>query len=349
MMSCRPAARTRVSPLDTAMNVLITGGAGFIGANLVRYWLREHPSDRVVTLDKLLFGPGNLRACLDNPRHELIVADVSDASAAFAAYEEHGFELAIHTAAQSHVDVSIDDPLATIRSNVLGTATVLEGLRRVGGDGRVHVVSTDEVYGSLGDEDSFSESSPYSPNNPYSASKAGGDHLASAYHRTYGVDVTISHCSNNYGPFQYLDKFIPKMVCNAAAGIALPVYGQGENVRDWLHVEDHCRGIEAICRSGRAGETYCIGGKSEWRNADLVKLLCEKVDARLGRDAGTSARLIEWVADRPGHDYRYALDASKIECELGWRPSVSFDEGLTATVDWYLSNPEWVAEHRGLA
>ena len=328
------------------MNVLITGGAGFIGANLVRYWLGAYPNDTVVTLDALTFGPSNVRDLSEHPRHRLIPGDIADEATVFSAYEAYRFDLAIHTAAQSHVDVSIDSPLSTIRTNVLGTATLLEGFRRYRPDGRFHVVSTDEVYGDLGDVGAFSEASPYAPNNPYSASKAGGDHLARAYHRTFGLHVTISHCSNNYGPYQYLDKFIPKMVCNAVEGRSLPVYGEGLNVRDWLYVEDHCRGIAVICQEAAAGASYCIGGREEWRNLDLVRLLCKKVDDRLGRAAGTSARLITFVPDRLGHDYRYALDSTKLTSELGWRPRVSFEEGLTSTVDWYLSNPSWVEEHR---
>ena len=287
---------------ENSIRVLITGGAGFIGANLVRYWLREHPSDTVVTFDKLLFGDENLNHCRDNPRHHLVVGDVCDRRIVFDTLDRHEIDWVIHAAAQSHVDVSISDPLPTIETNVLGTATLLEATRQLSPEGRFHVVSTDEVYGSLGDRDAFREDTPYAPNNPYSASKAGGDHLARAYQRTFGLHVTISHCSNNYGPFQYPDKFIPKMVCNAVEGRDLPVFGQGLNVRDWLYVEDHCRAIDVICRSAASGESYCIGGNAEWRNVDLVRLLCDKVDARLGRKDGTSRQLITFVSDRPFND-----------------------------------------------
>ncbi len=327
------------------MNVLVTGGAGFIGANLVHYWLREHPDDIVVTLDKLAYGDANIRDCLDHPRHRFVKGDITDADLVRSVFETHEIHSVVHAAAQSHVDASISDPVSTVHANAIGTAVLLEAMRLYSaGDGRFHLVSTDEVFGALGDQEAFSEESPYAPNNPYSASKAAGDHLVRAYQRTFGMEVSTTNCSNNYGPRQYPDKFLPKMICNAAAKLPLPVYGDGRNVRDWLYVEDHCRAIDVIFHGAASGEAYCVGGTSEWQNIELLHLLCAQLDEKLGRSAGESAELITFVEDRPGHDYRYAMDASKLERDLGWRPQVSFEEGLERTMAWYLDNPGWVDE-----
>ena len=331
------------------MTVLITGGAGFIGANLVRYWLDAYPDDVVVTLDKLAYGDANIRDTRDHERHHFVKGDIADAGLVRSVFEDHGIDSVIHAAAQSHVDLSISDPLSTIESNVMGTAVLLEAMRLYApGKGRFHLVSTDEVFGALGDQAAFSEISPYSPNNPYSASKAAADHLVRAYQRTFGMEVSITNCSNNYGPWQYPDKFLPKMICNAAAGLPLPVYGDGRNVRDWLYVEDHCRAIDVVFHKADSGAAYCVGGTSEWQNIELLRLLCAQLDERLDRSEGESAELITFVADRPGHDYRYAMDASKLERELGWTPQVSFEDGLETTMSWYLDNPAWVAEVGGL-
>lgn len=327
------------------MNVLVTGGAGFIGANLVQYWLAAYPDDVVVTLDKLAYGDANLRDVRDHDRHRFVQGDITDAELVRSVFVEHRIDSVIHAAAQSHVDLSISDPLSTVESNVMGTAVLLEAMRLHAADrGRFHLVSTDEVFGALRDQAAFSETSPYSPNNPYSASKAAGDHLVRAYQRTFGMEVSITNCSNNYGPRQYPDKFLPKMICNAAAGLPLPVYGDGRNVRDWLYVEDHCRAIDVIFHNAPSGAAYCVGGTSEWQNIELLRLLCAQLDEKLGRPDGESAELITFVADRPGHDYRYAMDASKLERDLGWTPQVTFEDGLERTMAWYLDNPDWVDE-----
>ncbi|MDA1192687.1 MAG: dTDP-glucose 4,6-dehydratase [Candidatus Poribacteria bacterium] len=329
------------------MNLLVTGSAGFIGANLVRYWLDNHPNDSVVSLDKLVYGRANLAEFIDHPRHTFVQGDIADAELIERLFVEHRIESVIHAAAQSHVDVSIQDPVGTIHANVIGTAALLEGMRRHAKvRGRFHLVSTDEVFGSLGDQDAFRETSPYSPNNPYSASKAASDHLVRAYHRTFGIDVSITNCSNNYGPHQYPDKFLPKMICNGVDGQPLPVYGDGKNIREWLFVDDHCRAIDLIFHNAKPGSAYCVGGRAEWQNIELVHLLCEILDEKLDRPAGTTARQIAFVADRPGHDYRYAMDSSRLRSDLGWSPQVSFEDGLETTVNWYLSRPDWIEEVR---
>jgi dTDP-glucose 4,6-dehydratase len=343
--------------------LLITGGAGFIGANFVRYWLDRHPEDRVVVLDALTYA-GNrasLAAVEGNPRLRFVHGDIRDAEAVERLLRQERIDTLVHFAAESHVDRSIHGPDAFIDTNVNGTHALLKAARAVwlAGDGRphrFHHVSTDEVYGTLGPQDPpFTERTPYAPNSPYAASKAASDHLVRAYHHTYGLQVTTSNCSNNYGPFQFPEKLIPLALIRILEGREIPVYGDGGQVRDWLYVEDHCRGIEAVLDAGAVGETYNIGGRNEIRNLDLVRSLCRLLDARMAADSGLRARfpacpaarggqsesLIRFVADRPGHDRRYAIDAGRIERELGFVPVERFETGIRKTVDWYLANEPW--------
>ena len=346
-------------------HLLITGGAGFIGANFVHYWLRQHPEDRVVVLDALTYAGNraNLTSVENNPRLRFIVGDIGDTALLKDVFGAELIDCVVHFAAESHVDRSIVGPDEFIKTNVLGTHTLLKVARATwSSDGkwredvRFHHVSTDEVYGSLGAADpAFSERTAYSPNSPYSASKAGSDHLVRAYHHTYGLPVTASNCSNNYGPYHFPEKLIPLMLVNALDGKQLPVYGRGENVRDWLFVEDHCRAIDAILQRGRVGETYNVGGRNEWRNIDIVRHLCSILDRRFAKQAALRERfpkcpaahgesvgqLISFVTDRAGHDWRYAIDATKIERELGFTPRESFESGIEKTVDWYLANESW--------
>ena len=331
--------------------LLVTGGAGFIGSALVRKLLRE-TDHTVVNVDKLTYA-GNLESldgAGDHPRHRFARVDVADAAALRALFEEHRPDGVVHLAAESHVDRSIDGPGAFIHTNVVGTFTLLqEALRHwralpPGAPFRFLHVSTDEVYGSLGDSGAFTETTPYAPNSPYSASKAASDHLVRAWHHTYGLPVVTTNCSNNYGPYQFPEKLIPLTILNALAGRPLPVYGRGENVRDWLFVDDHCDAILAALARGRPGETYNVGGGAERRNVDVVRAICALVD-ELAPDAaiGPRERLITFVADRPGHDLRYAIDASKIRAALGWAPSAPFEARLRETVAWYLANGAWCA------
>lgn len=335
--------------------VIVTGGAGFIGSALVRALVAD--GQPVVTVDKLTYAGtlDNLAAVMGSPLHRFVRADICDPAAMRAIFTDSGFTdsgpaAVYHLAAESHVDRSIDAPAAFVETNVTGTAVLLgaaldhwRGLDAAGRTAfRFLQVSTDEVYGELGDSGFFSEASPYRPNSPYSASKAAADHLARAWHRTYGLPVLVSNCSNNYGPHQFPEKLVPLTVLNAIAGRTLPVYGQGLNVRDWLHVDDHAAALRRIVEAGRPGETYLIGARAERRNIDLVRRLCDILDRR--RPAGAPhADLIAFVTDRPGHDARYAIDPSKIERELGWRPRHGFEAGLAATVDWYLANGDWCA------
>jgi dTDP-glucose 4,6-dehydratase len=345
--------------------LLVTGGAGFIGANFVRYWITAHPADRLIVLDALTYA-GNRASLAPMERHpgyRFVHGDICDGELVGDLLREEQVTTVVHFAAESHVDRSITGPDAFIRTNILGTHTLLKAARAAWSnngrwrDGvRFHHVSTDEVYGSLGAEDpAFTEESPYCPNSPYSASKAGSDHLVRAYHHTYGLPATTSNCSNNYGPYQYPEKLLPLMLVHALEGKALPVYGRGENVRDWLYVTDHCRGIERVLESGRVGATYNIGGANEWRNIDTVKLLCGIVDGQFAQDASLSRRfprcpasagrpcaeLISFVTDRPGHDLRYAIDASLVRRELHFEPAERFESGVEKTVRWYLANEEW--------
>jgi dTDP-glucose 4,6-dehydratase len=332
---------------------LVTGGAGFIGSALIRLLLNETDT-QVVNVDKLTYA-GNLESlpeAEDNPRYSFQQVDICDASALRDCFNRHAPDVVIHLAAESHVDRSIDGPTTFIETNVVGTFTLLqESLRywRALGAGerddfRVLHVSTDEVYGSLGADGRFHEASPYAPNSPYSASKAASDHLMRAWHHTYGLPVVTTNCSNNYGPYQFPEKLIPLTIQNALAEKPLPVYGRGENVRDWLFVEDHARALRAAAERGTPGETYNVGGNCERRNIDVVRSICALLDDIRPRDGGQPhAQLITFVTDRPGHDVRYAIDASKIGRELGWRPSDTFESGLRKTVEWYLENQEWAS------
>ncbi len=332
--------------------ILVTGGAGFIGANFVRYTLQERDDWQIVNLDALTYA-GNLLNLKDIPvdqqkRHHFVHGDIRDKKLLADLFSRHNFNGVIHFAAESHVDRSITGPMAFVDTNVGGTCELLRaGLahwqkRKEDAAFRFHHVSTDEVYGSLGEEGSFSEDSPYDPSSPYSASKAASDHFVRAYHRTYGLPVVITNCSNNYGPYQFPEKLIPLMILNVVELQPLPVYGQGKNVRDWLYVLDHCQALLRVFEQGEPGQTYNIGGGQESANIDIVRKICAMVDNRLGRAPGTSEELITFVKDRPGHDFRYAINAAKISRELNWQPAYTFDSALRNTVDWYLNNMEWV-------
>jgi dTDP-glucose 4,6-dehydratase len=344
--------------------LLITGGAGFIGANFVHYWLNEYPEDRVVVLDALTYAgnPASLKAVAANPAFHFVRGDICDTPLVERLMRDEGVDTIVHFAAESHVDRSIHGPDKFISTNVLGTHSMLKAARTVWLQEqrvpchRFHHVSTDEVYGSLGPEDpAFSEQSRYAPNSPYSASKAASDHLVRAYQHTYGMQVTISNCSNNYGPFQFPEKLIPLMIVNILRGEALPIYGDGRNVRDWLHVSDHCRAIDLILSAGRTGEIYHVGGGCESENLTLVRSLCSIADETFrahaelatafprcpSAHAGSAAQLISFVPDRPGHDRRYAVDCSKIERELGYRARFALASGLRETFGWYVRNESW--------
>jgi len=330
--------------------ILITGGAGFIGSHVVRWFVTHYPQYQILNLDLLTYA-GNLENLTDiehQPNYRFIKGDITDEAFIQQLFTQYQIDAVIHLAAESHVDRSIMDPLAFVRTNVLGTAVLLNACRRHWDTNLekhlFYQVSTDEVYGSLGPTGYFSEHSRYDPRSPYAASKAGADHLVRAYFHTYQLPVVISNCSNNYGPYQFPEKLIPLVIRNIQQNKPIPVYGKGENVRDWLWVEDHVRAIDLIFHHGKRGETYTIGGNNEWKNIDLVKLICRLMDEKLGRPPGSSERLIAFVKDRAGHDQRYAIDASRIRRELGWEPSVSFEEGISRTIDWYLSHQEWL-EH----
>jgi dTDP-glucose 4,6-dehydratase len=329
-------------------NLLITGGAGFIGSHVVRRLVTKYPQYRIINLDALTYAGNleNLRDVEHAPNYTFVKADICDADAVAKVFSEFAIDGVIHLAAESHVDRSITDPLAFVRTNVFGTVTLLNAAKeawkgRFEGK-RFYHVSTDEVYGSLHDGGLFTEMTPYDPQSPYSASKAASDHFVRAYGNTYKLPFVLSNCSNNYGSHHFPEKLIPLMINNIRNSKPLPVYGKGENVRDWLWVEDHASAIDTIFHAGVNGETYNIGGHNEWKNIDLVHLLCAIMDRKLGRAEGESAKLITYVTDRAGHDLRYAIDASKIERELGWRPSITFEAGLERTVDWYLANTEWL-------
>jgi dTDP-glucose 4,6-dehydratase len=328
--------------------LLVTGGAGFIGSHVVRLFVNKYPDYTIVNGDNLTYA-GNLENLLDVkdlPNYTFEKVDITDEKAVETLFEKYHFDGVIHLAAESHVDRSILDPLAFIRTNVLGTAVLLNAARKFWKDDvenkRFYHVSTDEVYGSLGEEGLFTEETAYDPRSPYSASKASSDHFVKAYYHTYHLPVVLSNCSNNYGSHHFPEKLIPLAIHNIKNNKPVPVYGKGENVRDWLFVEDHARAIDTIFHHGRIGETYNIGGFNEWKNIDLIHLLCKVMDEKLGREPGTSAKLITFVKDRAGHDLRYAIDATKLNKELGWSPSLQFEEGLEKTVDWYLANEEWL-------
>ncbi|WP_336515706.1 dTDP-glucose 4,6-dehydratase [Pollutibacter soli] len=327
-------------------NILVTGGAGFIGSHVVRLFVNKYPDYKIINLDLLTYAGNleNLRDVEKKSNYEFVKGDITDESFINSLFDDYKFDAVIHLAAESHVDRSIIDPLSFIRTNVLGTGVLLNAARRQWkehSDKLFYHVSTDEVYGSLGEAGFFTEETPYDPRSPYSSSKAGSDHLVKAYHHTYHLPVVISNCSNNYGSHQFPEKLIPLMINNIIKKKPLPVYGKGENVRDWLWVEDHARAIDVIFHNGKIGETYNIGGFNEWKNIDLVKLLCSVMDKKLKRAAGESAELITYVKDRAGHDQRYAIDATKLNKDLGWKPSLQFEEGLDKTVDWYLNNTNW--------
>ncbi|MFT3795387.1 dTDP-glucose 4,6-dehydratase [Flavobacterium sp.] len=328
--------------------ILITGGAGFIGSHVVRRFVQQYPDYQIYNLDLLTYA-GNLENIADIDQasnYTFVKGDIVDADFINALFNEHRFDGVIHLAAESHVDRSIEDPLAFVKTNVIGTMNLLNAARTIWKDNqegkRFYHISTDEVYGTLGAEGLFTETTAYDPNSPYSASKASSDHFVRAYGETYGLPYVITNCSNNYGPNHFPEKLIPLFINNIINHKSLPVYGDGKYTRDWLFVEDHARAIDLVFHQGGNHETYNIGGFNEWQNIDLVKLLCEIMDRKLGRNPGSSAELITYVKDRPGHDLRYAIDATKINKELGWEPSVTFEQGLERTIDWYLSNEDWL-------
>ncbi len=330
-------------------NILITGGAGFIGSHVVRLFVTKYQEYNIVNLDALTYAGNleNLKDITDAQNYTFVKGDITDEPFITALFEKYNFDGVVHLAAESHVDRSITDPLAFIRTNVFGTANLLNAAKNSWKgnmeDKLFYHVSTDEVYGALEfDGTYFTESTKYDPHSPYSASKASSDHFVRAYHDTYGLPVVISNCSNNYGANHFPEKLIPLAINNIKNNRPIPVYGKGENVRDWLFVNDHARAIDVIFHNGKIGETYNIGGNNEWKNIDLIYKLCEIMDEKLGREPGTSAKLITFVKDRAGHDLRYAIDSTKLQTELGWKPSLQFEEGLEKTVVWYLENQEWL-------
>ncbi len=333
--------------------IVITGGAGFIGSHVVRLFVNKYPQYRIVNLDALTYAGNleNLRDVENAPNYAFEKGDITDEVFVNNLFNEYQFDGVIHLAAESHVDRSISDPMSFIKTNIIGTVNLLNAARNTwkkdlategGKTKRFHHVSTDEVYGSLGDEGLFTETTPYDPRSPYSASKASSDHLVSAYHHTYDLPTVMTNCSNNYGPNHFPEKLIPLIINNILTDKALPIYGDGKYTRDWLWVKDHATAIDAVFHNGRIGETYNVGGNNEWKNIDLVHKLCDIMDEKLNRPQGTARQLITFVKDRPGHDRRYAIDASKLMNELGWGPSVKFEEGFRETIEWYLTHKTWV-------
>lgn len=328
--------------------ILITGGAGFIGSHVVRLFVTKYPDYQIVNLDKLTYA-GNLENLTDidqQPNYRFVKGDIVDAEFIEKLFDQEQFDGVIHLAAESHVDRSLENPNEFVVTNIVGTVNLLHAASKnwkANPDKRFYHISTDEVYGSIHDGGLFTESTPIDPQSPYSASKASSDHFVSAFGNSYKLPVVISRCSNNYGPNHFPEKLIPLMINNIIEGKPLPVYGKGENIRDWLYVIDHARAIDVIFHKGKTGEVYNIGGNNEWKNIDLVHLLCKTMDEKLSKPEGTSAKLITFVKDRPGHDLRYAIDSSKLQSELGWAPAVTFEEGLAKTVEWYLANEEWLS------
>lgn len=334
--------------------ILITGGAGFIGSHVVRLFVTKYPDYQIVNLDKLTYAGNleNLKDIENKPNYKFVKGDITDAQFINKLFVDEKFDTVLHLAAESHVDRSISNPLEFVTTNVIGTVNLLNAAKQSWGcskdkpapaDKRFYHVSTDEVYGTLGEEGMFTEETPYDPHSPYSASKAASDHFVRAYYDTYNLPVVISNCSNNYGPNHFPEKLIPLCIHNIKNNKPLPIYGKGENVRDWLYVVDHATAIDVVLHKAKDGSTYNIGGHNEWKNIDVIRLLCKIMDKKLGRAEGENEKLITFVKDRAGHDLRYAIDSTKLQNELGWKPSLQFEEGLEKTVDWYLANEEWLS------